>query len=112
MDGRERRRSVRTQKKFEVQYWIEGQAEHATISDISQHGIFIDTINPLDPGTILSFSFRLTDDPLSKPVEGNGKVAWVQPALGMGVDFQNLSPVHVGRIKYFIEAELAKVSSS
>ncbi len=112
MDDREKRRSVPIEKKLEVRYWTDGPTEHATISDLSQHGIFIDTINPLDPGTILSFSFRLTDDPLSKPVEGNGKVAWAQPALGMGVEFQNLSPVYVDRIKYFVEAELAKVSSS
>ena len=108
MDGRENRRSVRIEKKLEIQYWTDGVQQGATISDISQHGIFIDTGNPLDAGTILSFSFRLSDDPLSKPVEGNGKVTWSQPVLGMGIDFQNLSPVHVGRIKHFVEAELAK----
>jgi len=107
MDGRENRRSVRVEKKLEIHYWTDGVHEQGTISDISQHGIFIDTSNPLDAGTILSFSFRLNDDPLSKPVEGNGKVTWSQPVLGMGIEFQNLSPVHSGRIKYFVEAQLA-----
>ena len=110
MDGREQRRSVRTEKKLEVQYWTDDadRPERGTISDISQHGIFIDTSNPLDAGTILSFSFRLSDDPLSQPVEGKGKVIWGQPVLGMGIEFQNLNPVHAGRIKYFVEAQLAK----
>lgn len=114
MDGREKRRSVRTEKKLEVQYWTddERRSERGTISDISHHGIFIDTSNPLDAGTILNFSFRLSDDPLSQSVKGKGKVNWAEPMLGMGIDFQNLSPVHAGRIKHFVEAELVKTPSS
>ena len=86
MDDPEKRQSVRTLKKRKIQYWTDGSIpEHATITDINQHGIFINTSNPLDPGTTLSFSFRLTDDPLSKPVEGNGVVTWSERELGMGV---------------------------
>ena len=114
MDGREKRQSVRTLKKLKVQYWTDGSIppEHATITDISQHGIFINTSNPLDAGTILSFSFRLSDGPLPKPVEGKGVVTWAEPELGMGVLFQNLSRVHVGHLNDFVEAELAKAPSS
>jgi hypothetical protein len=112
MTGADKRRSVRVQKNLEIQYWTDGLREQGRISDIGPHGVFIDTNNPLDPGTLLHFSFRLIDDPLTKPVEGTCKVIWTQPMLGMGVEFQDLSPVHRGRIKYFVEAEASKVPAS
>lgn len=53
--------------------------------DISKGGIFIRTNDPLPAGSALDFNITLPKRP--RPIELRGKVAWSDPAKGMGVEF-------------------------
>jgi hypothetical protein len=106
----ERRRSVRIEKFLEVKYWTNRYSVEAHTADISEHGVFFDTRSPLEPGTILAFSIRLSDEPSDAPVLGTGRVVWAEPMMGMGIDFLEVSPEDRDRIKELIHAELAATS--
>src|SRR5665213_4087755 len=61
-------------------------------SNISESGIFIQTSEPLNPGTHLNMQFALADNEL---IRTRGEVIWVNPIdeeePGMGVKFLSLS---------------------
>jgi len=62
---------------------------NARASDISRTGCYIDTLNPISPGSAVLV--RLVRG--SETFEAPGKVAYVSPRLGMGISFQeNLAP--------------------
>jgi uncharacterized protein (TIGR02266 family) len=106
----ERRRSVRIEKFLEVKYWTNRYSVAAHTADISENGVFVDTRNPLAPGTVLALSIRLSDDPSDAPVMATGKVVWAEPMMGMGIDFLEMSPEDRDRIRGLIHAELAATS--
>jgi hypothetical protein len=87
----------------EIDYLGEGMRQRGRISDLSQGGLFIDTINPLDRGCPVSFTFLLPGDTSGKPIAGEGVVAWQQPMLGMGIRFISLAEGDLDRILRFLK---------
>ena len=107
----DRRAAPRVLLDLEVDYTAEDNFLFAYITDISATGIFIRTLAPEPPGTLLNLRFtprsqpsgpRLLDDVLAEPgrVEVEGEVIWVnsfrpgQPDSthpGMGIRFVALT---------------------
>jgi uncharacterized protein (TIGR02266 family) len=74
---------------------IESSNEHYLFeysSNLSQSGIFIQTEDPLEPGTLVNIQFQLPDQTL---IRTRGEVMWKndeeeEPESGMGVKFLGL----------------------
>jgi type IV pilus assembly protein PilZ len=93
--GRERREHERVTVCLEVDYRSDDTFLFAYITDMSAMGIFIQTITPKPPGTLLNLRFRTKD---GKRIDVHGRVIWInQPHgadsinPGMGVQFVDLT---------------------
>jgi uncharacterized protein (TIGR02266 family) len=75
----------------DIIYHGEGMQQNGRTSDLSEGGLFIDTMNPLPEGSEVAFRFMLPGDPTGKPVMGKGVVTWGQPTVGMGIRFTLLA---------------------
>jgi LysM repeat protein len=67
-----------------VDYVVGGAAFRDCIANISEGGAFIETSNPLEPGSPITLSFSLFHD--QQPIKVVGEVAWAGPT-GVGVRF-------------------------
>jgi len=85
---------------MKVDWQAEGNFLFENATNISEHGIFIETKKPLDPGTKLNLQFKIPDSKTN--VEVLGEVIWTNPVRpeagknhnpGMGVRFVNLSEI-------------------
>jgi PilZ domain-containing protein len=65
----------------EVTEPISSTALSARSSDVSRSGCYIDTLNPLPPGTRVKIQLRSGDDIFETPA----RVVYICPGLGMGV---------------------------
>lgn len=74
---------------IEVKYEGSGVRANTRISDISETGIFVDSMSPLPVGANLELTFTL---PNGHVVEAEGRVAHCQPRIGMGIEFSRLKP--------------------
>ena len=78
--------------------------------EIGGGGIFIETSNPPQIGTILTLELALPDDP-AKPISAQGQVAWVRAEEqrhvlypGMGVQFTEISDESRARIVKMVKS--------
>jgi uncharacterized protein (TIGR02266 family) len=91
----EKRKSRRVPFKMKVDCHYEGNFLFEYATDISQHGIFIETREPLKIGSQVMLQFQLPDE--KRAIEVQGVVKWVNPSNGgsknpgMGVQFANIS---------------------
>ena len=93
--GHERREHQRVAVNLEVDYRSDDTFLFAYITDMSAMGIFIQTMTPKPPGTLLNLRFRTKD---GKRLDVQGRVIWInQPHgadsinPGMGVQFVDLT---------------------
>ncbi len=94
--GAERRESPRVPVDIRVDYKSEDTFLFASITNISEMGIFIETRTPLPKGTQLNLEFEL---PKGGRFKERGEVMWVNPYRptgpnlnpGMGIRFLDLS---------------------
>jgi uncharacterized protein (TIGR02266 family) len=101
--GKERRKSPRVALIAEIEYSSDSPAVTRRLTDLSSDGIFIDTMSPLPPGTLISIRFNLPGEPL--PIVVLGEVVWGQEHVGMGVRFMNLRPKDKDRIRGWIASQ-------
>lgn len=90
----------RSRERFDVVWSVDCVTEetflYATITNISEMGIFVQTIEPLPVGTKLLLRFS-PEDPTLGEFELVGHVQWINPARpscpnpGMGVRFSQLT---------------------
>lgn len=85
--GKERRKFPRHPIIIELHFQTDSPVLRARLSDLSEGGMFVDTVNPLPPGTEVKFRFSLSARDGEAPFVGLGRVAWNQPMLGMGIEF-------------------------
>lgn len=90
MDG-EKRQSARSFAVAEVTIDHKGMVYLGRICDLSSGGMYIDTINPLPEGSLVSFKFGLPGEGSESPISGEGRVVWMAHMQGMGIDFTRLS---------------------
>ena len=100
MSKDEQRRVRRVPVKLKVDWQAEGNFLFENATNISEHGIFIETDKPMEPGTVIDLQFNLPDDP--NKIEVRGEVAWTNPLRpvsednhnpGMGIRFVNLKEI-------------------
>ena len=104
--GRERREHRRVLVSMEVDYRCDKTFLFAYITDLSAMGIFIQTSEPLPPGTLLNLRFQ---PPGGAQLDVEGRVIWVNPPRkhdsinpGMGVQFVDLTPAQREQIKVLV----------
>jgi Tfp pilus assembly protein PilZ len=85
--GRDRRKYPRHPIIIEIHYQSDSPVLRARLADLSEGGMFVDTVNPLPVGTEVKFRFRLPSKAEDPPLVGIGRVAWLQPTVGMGIEF-------------------------
>ena|SRR5690349_3358337 len=103
-EGHERRSAERIEVTWSVDCKTEDTFLYASITNISEMGIFVRTTEPLPVGTRLTlcFSPKASADPFVLA----GTVQWVNavrplhdnPNPGMGISFSNLTPADRERI--------------
>lgn len=87
----ERRRYGRMGMMAELRHAADGEAGAAItkrVTDLSEGGLFIDTPVPAAVGTLLSLRFDLD----GRSVEAEGRVAFAQAFIGMGIEFTRVAP--------------------
>ncbi len=83
----------------DVEYEGQGERTHKRLTDLSQNGVYIDTINPLPVGASITLQFTLPDDHV---VHATGVVRYHQPGAGMGIEFTDISPADRRRVEHWI----------
>jgi len=98
--GSEKRNKRRVPVKLKVDYRAKENFLFENATNISEHGIFIATDEPLSPGTMIDLQFTLVE-PKYK-IQALGEVIWTNPKRpnpkenhnpGMGIRFVNLSEI-------------------
>ena len=98
--GKDQRGSERVPIKVKVDCQCEGNFLFENATNISEHGVFIETREPMDPGTMVDLQFTLPDN--EKAIEVLGEVIWTNPVRpdhdknpnpGMGIRFVNMKEV-------------------
>lgn len=97
-----KRGSVRVQKPLEVTYACNCPPIPARIEDISETGFFLDNTNALQVESELEFVLDLPVESGSRRIEGKGRVIWIQPTVGAGVQFVDLDPEDQDAIRFFV----------
>jgi type IV pilus assembly protein PilZ len=106
---------VENRKHPRIDVWIEvtfkSSRELVTsyMRNISKGGVFIQTEEPLDLGTVLALTFQLPGQ--ENLIKIKGKVVWYNPAggiqnSGMGVQFTEMPEEDRHILEGFIEANL------
>lgn len=85
--GQERRKFPRVPIIVEIYYQTESPVIRSRLADLSEGGLFVDTVNPLPPGTEVKFRFQPPGKGPQAPIVGLAKVAWIQQTVGMGIEF-------------------------
>lgn len=72
----------------------------AQTSDLSRSGCYIDTLNPLPPGS--KIHVRLQHE--QESFESDGRVIYISPGLGMGIAFTSASPGQTAVLERWLSA--------
>lgn len=83
--GIERRLSKRDRNALEVRCESFGIDEIFVSRDVSTGGLFLNTPDPLVPGSHVDLSFRA--NPEGPEIECSGRVVYALPGVGMGIQF-------------------------
>jgi PilZ domain len=65
-----------------------GTRLEAQTADVSRTGCYIDTLNPIPPGSKIHVRLQHEDESF----ESDGRVIYISPGLGMGVAFTSNAP--------------------
>lgn len=102
---RERRRSDRAQFLVRVDYSTVDEMFSEFTRDINEGGLFIETDNPQDTGTVVSMQFNLPGS--DEPIRTEGLVVRVNDGSdgnppGMGIEFDDLEDADRKRIDQLV----------
>ena len=104
MNFEEKRKHPRHHFLAEIRYRSNSPAVTARITDLSEGGMFIDTVNPLEDDIPVAFSFHIPDDHPADAISGRGRVAWGHATVGMGIQFLEMEEAARKRVKAFLES--------
>ena len=85
-----RRKHARIDLINEVIFGSGSHEVRACWSDISEGGIYVQTMNPLPPGSQVKLKIRFEGDP--KPYLAVGIVRHSLSSVGMGIEFTHIHP--------------------
>ena len=99
----ERRATVRVCKSIDFLYSSDSPPIPARIEDLSESGAYVDTTHSLTVGTKVDFSFHLPGSSAdAEPILGRGRVAWVDPMVGVGLEFLDLDEDDRKQIRFYV----------
>ena len=103
------RAAVRVARPIEVSYSANCAPISGRISDLSESGMFIDTVHDLHASTVLDFELTLPAtplDPAQRSIKGKGTVIWTDPMGGAGVRFDAMRAHDKECLRMFVAATL------
>jgi uncharacterized protein (TIGR02266 family) len=101
-DNFNRRASPRVVLGIPVQYRFGNTIAAALTLNLSHGGIAIRTTSPLDAGSKVKVRFRM---PGSKhEIDAEGRVAWSDRRVGMGIQFESVDPANQTIVDNFVDA--------
>ena len=103
MAREELRGAVRVSRPLEIEYSCNCPPISATVQDISEDGMFIDSQHPMNQGDVITFKLTLPGH--GDPIQGKAEVMWTQQMVGIGVHFTKVGDDDRERIKFFVASE-------
>ena len=101
-DNFNRRGSPRVVLGIPVQYGFGDTIAAAVALNLGRGGIAIRTTTPLDAGSKIRVRFRIPGS--KRDVDAQGRVAWSDRRLGMGIQFENVDAQGQALVDHFVEA--------
>jgi uncharacterized protein (TIGR02266 family) len=101
-DNFNRRGSPRVVLGIPIQYRFGNTIAAALTLNLSHGGIAIRTTSPLESGAKIKVRFRMPGS--KKDIDAEGKVAWSDRRVGMGVEFEKVDEPNQTIIDQFVDA--------
>src|SRR5213596_2032296 len=101
-DNFNRRSSPRVVLGIPIQYRFGNTIAAALTLNLSHGGIAIRTTSPLEGGAKIKVRFRMPGS--KKDVDAEGRVAWSDRRVGMGIQFEKVDPANQTIIDNFVDA--------
>lgn len=101
-DSFNRRSSPRVVLGIPIQYRFGNTIAAALTLNLSHGGIAIRTTSPLDSNSTIKVRFRLPGS--KRDIDAEGRVAWSDRRVGMGIQFQKVEPPNQAMIDNFVDA--------
>ena len=101
-DNFNRRSSPRVVLGIPIQYRFGNTIAAALTLNLSHGGIAIRTTSPLENSAKTKVRFRMPGS--KRDIDGEGRVAWSDRRVGMGIQFEKVDPTHQTLIDNFVDA--------
>src|SRR5690242_5835605 len=101
-DNFNRRSSPRVVLGIPIQYRYGNTIAAALTLNLSHGGIAIRTTSPLEQSARIKVRFRMPGS--KKDVDAEGRVAWSDRRVGMGIQFEKVEPTNQSVIDNFVDA--------
>jgi uncharacterized protein (TIGR02266 family) len=101
-DNFNRRGSPRVVLGIPIQYRFGNTIAAALTLNLSRGGIAIRTTSPLEAGSRIKVRFRMPGS--KRDVDAEGRVAWSDRRVGMGLQFETVDPANQTIIDNFVDA--------
>ena len=101
-DNFNRRSSPRVVLGIPIQYRFGNTIAAALTLNLSHGGIAIRTTSPLESGSKIKVRFRMPGS--KRDIDAEGRVAWSDRRVGMGVQFETVDPANQTTIDHFVDA--------
>jgi uncharacterized protein (TIGR02266 family) len=101
-DSFNRRGSPRVILGIPIQYRFGNTIAAALTLNLSRGGIAIRTTSPLEVGAKIRVRFRMPGS--KRDIDADGRVAWSDRRVGMGIQFERVEPGHQSLIDNFVDA--------
>ena len=101
-DNFNRRSSPRVVLGIPIQYRFGNTIAAALTLNLSHGGISIRTTSPLDAGAKIKVRFRMPGS--KRDIDAEGRIAWSDRRIGMGIQFEQVDPAHQTIIDHFVDA--------
>ncbi len=101
-DNFNRRSSPRVVLGIPIQYRFGNTIAAALTLNLSRGGIAIRTTSPLDSGLRIKVRFRMPGS--RRDIDAEGKVAWSDRRVGMGIQFERVDAASQSAIDQFVDA--------
>ena len=101
-DNFNRRASPRVVLGIPIQYRFGNTIAAALTLNLSHGGIAIRTTSPLDSASKVKVRFRMPGS--KRDIDAEGRVAWSDRRVGMGIQFETVDPANQAVIDTFVDA--------
>ncbi|HZR27067.1 MAG TPA: PilZ domain-containing protein [Vicinamibacterales bacterium] len=101
-DNFNRRSSPRVVLGIPIQYRYGNTIAAALTLNLSHGGIAIRSTSPLENGTKIKVRFRMPGS--KRDIDAEGRVAWSDRRVGMGIQFEQVDPANQTIIDNFVDA--------